>query len=214
MLGALADGGPKVPAPLAFGCRERSAVATNPAGCRVGLQRSRPPDVAERGQQFAIRHPAAKIVVRPWCRDYRLLGAADRLALPQALRARSRFARGVRAALPAGIAIIVPRGSAREIPPGERLRACRRGRPIIPRFIGGVRDDRGQQAGQVIVQPRQDKLGGPAVGARGGLGIEPVLQARRGRSSRARRHRTDRSAGRPGKTRTSRKRPGRRGSPC
>ena len=53
------------------------------------------------------------------------------------------------------------------------VRSCRQ---VIPRLLGGVRNDRGQQPGQVVVQPGQDELGGSTVGAVGGLGIKAVLE--------------------------------------
>ena len=55
-------------------------------------------------------------------------------------------------------------------------RPRRGGGPVIPQLVRGVRDDRGQQPGQVIVQGGQHKLGGPPVRARGGLGVKPVFQ--------------------------------------
>ena len=45
-------------------------------------------------------------------------------------------------------------------------RLARAGRHVIPRFLGGVRDDRGQDPGQGVMEPGQDELGGAAVGAR------------------------------------------------
>ena len=46
----------------------------------------------------------------------------------------------------------------------------------VPELLGRVRDDRGQQPGQDVVQPGQDELRGAAVGAVGRLGVEAVLE--------------------------------------
>jgi len=83
MLGAQADAGPVVPAPLALGVGGSLDSDRLAGRCRIGDDLDLGDD-AERGQQVAIGQPAVGTVGRD--PDLGLLGAADLLGLPQTLQ--------------------------------------------------------------------------------------------------------------------------------
>ncbi len=91
--------------------------------------------------------------------------------------ANSTCSRSASSSLQRASRLVVPPGSAS----GNSARwTLDRGpsgrRPELPQLLGRVRDDRGEQPGQGVVQPGQDELRGAAVGAVGRLGVEPVLE--------------------------------------
>ena len=168
--------GPIVPAPSRT-WRRPIARPGRPRPPRRGRRRSRPPrrcraspaarDSGSQRSGRAGRDP-----------DPGLLGAADRLSLPQPLERDQHLLAERDQLVPAGVARLV-------VPPGVGLGELGQvdarppfgaGGPVVPRLLGGVRDDRGEQPGQGVVQPGQHELRGAAVGAVGRLGIEPVLQ--------------------------------------
>ena len=88
--------------------------------------------------------------------------------------------------VPAGIApVVVPaRVRLREL---RQVNACwlaGRSGPVLPQLVGRVRNDRGQQPGQVIVQGGQYKLGGLTVAARRVPRRRADPSRRRGKSSK------------------------------
>ena len=110
--------------------------------------------------------------------DRRLLGAADDLGRAELLELAEDLRPQREQVGPGGVAIGIVPGGVGLGPLGQvdARGRVRRLRHELPEFLGRVRDDRREQAGQRVVEPGQDELRGAAVGAVGVLGVEPVLE--------------------------------------
>ncbi len=175
MLGARADGGPVIPASLALGVRR--SLGRDPFGRGRGRRRSRPrrrcrASPAARGR--AASRSGRLVVIRtlaswalPICLLFRRPSSATSTCSRSSSSSSQRASRFSSSHSGSGS--------------GNSVRWTLGGLsgvagPVIPRLLGRVRDDRGQQPGQVVVQPGQHELRGARVGAVGGLGVEPVLE--------------------------------------
>ncbi len=213
MKSVLADRRPIVPAPLALRIRRSLGRDDLDLGRGVGDDLDLRDD-AKRRQQALDPAPARS----GWLVPIRTLASWALpicLALPQTFERDQDLLAELEQLVPAGVAglVVPPRVWLRELRQVNAGRP-RTGRAGIPRLLGGVRDDRGQEPGQVIVQPRQHKLGGPAVGARGCLGVKPVFQYVEVKTRKLNRAKLVYPLVDPVKLELARMPPGRHGSPC